>query len=57
MSDQVLKTLADKHAKVVVADSIDSFLNWDPPKREYIQELTDILMGVNETITARQEEK
>ncbi|KFH62152.1 hypothetical protein MVEG_11791 [Podila verticillata NRRL 6337] len=57
MSDQVLKTLADKHAKVVAPDSISSFLNWDPPKCEYIQELTEIIMGVNETITARQGEK
>ncbi|KAG0358971.1 hypothetical protein BGX24_005880, partial [Mortierella sp. AD032] len=57
MSDQVLKTLADKHAKVVAADSIDSFLNWGPPDRKYIQELTDILMKINENITTGQREK
>ncbi|KAK5821003.1 hypothetical protein F5H01DRAFT_365388 [Linnemannia elongata] len=57
MSDQVLQALADKHAKVVAADSINSFLNWSPPKSEYIQELTAILMDINKTITDRQGEK
>ncbi|KAK3841431.1 MAG: hypothetical protein J3R72DRAFT_422144 [Linnemannia gamsii] len=57
MSDQILKTLADKHAKVVAADSIDSFLNWGPPDRKYIQELTDVLMNINENITTGQGDK
>ncbi|KAF9136831.1 hypothetical protein BGX30_010830 [Mortierella sp. GBA39] len=57
MSDQVLKTLADEHAKVVAADSIKSFLNWGPPDRKYIQELTDILMDINKNIIAGQGEK
>jgi len=57
MSNQVLKTLADKHAKVLPTDSIDSFLNWGPPKPEYIQELMDVVMDINKSITAKQEEK
>jgi RecQ family ATP-dependent DNA helicase len=57
MPDQVLKKLADNHAKIEVADSIDSFLAWGPPKSGYIQELTDVLKDVNRAITARQEEK
>jgi len=57
MSDHILETLVSKCAKVCAANSIDSFLNWIPRKPEYIQDLTSILMGINDTIAARQEHK
>jgi superfamily II DNA helicase RecQ len=57
MPDQFLKKLADNHAKVEMADSIESFLAWRPPKHEYMHELTDVLMDVNRTITTMQQEK
>ncbi|KAG0275962.1 hypothetical protein BGZ97_010186, partial [Linnemannia gamsii] len=57
MSDQVLQTLADKHAKVMADESIDSFLNWTPLKHEYLQELTDILQNINDAITEKQGNK
>ncbi|KAF8926893.1 hypothetical protein BGZ58_010832 [Dissophora ornata] len=57
MQEEVLKTLAAKCAKVVAADSIKSFLNWLPRRDEYLEDLTRILMEVNETITARRNKK